>query len=186
MKKDKFNIKSFIKLLVISLVIMIISLGSYYFLSVPRTLEKLVVKPLTIVKSYDKKKVFYFDDKFKMAEKGSLNKQASLEMINAEEELFFVYLQHVKKDYTDYNAFIKKLKDANKKLYGEGEAKALVIGDAAGEVISYRHEKDTLVISLKVFVFEDAGVYNEIMLWGEQDNEELIEDYLKNLKIYNL
>ncbi len=181
----KFDKTNFIIVLFVSISICILILSIYTAINVSHSIVLPQTKPKTIVKTYEKNRVVYFESDYSVADKFSLNKEASLEMINSEKDIYFVYLAHDQRNYRSFDDYVKKILDANAEIYGASKevTSDLTIDGKAGKTTSYLYTKDGLEMFIKIFLYQDGNSFNEFIMWGESNNKDLIVKDLTNLKI---
>lgn len=188
MSKNKFkdfDKTNFIIVLLISISIAILILSIYVSINISKPEKLIIVQPLTIVKTYDNNKVIYFESDYKKADQFSLNKEASLEMLSSQKDIYFVYLAHDKNNYRSFDDYLNKIKASNESLYGKASAElsAMTVSGRSGTTTSYSYNKEGTNIYIKVFIFEDDEGYQEFMMWGEKGNKKQIDRDLSQLKI---
>lgn len=180
----KFNKKRFLTLLLISSVALISINIIYIFIAVPRVKILKEEEPLRIVKTYEKNAVFYFDSKYLMAKKESLHKEASLELHNKDEEIYFVYIQNHKVDFPNFDVFTEHVQKQNTELYGEF-TKTKEIDFLKQKAIStiFNFTADDIKVYIHSLIFEDKHGYHELLIWGEKEKAEQIDLDLLNIRI---
>lgn len=183
---NKFDKNNFNILLLIGLVVTMVPLGLFTFIKVGKKVPKHEeVVPKTIVASYEKTKIFYFDSAYQLATKHSLNKDSSIELINNKNDIYFVYLEYKKTDYRNFDDFFKKTLEENIKQYGDPKTEVvdITIDKLKGKTVDFEILKDGISVYLRAFLFEEETNYGEILIWGEATKKQQIISDLNDLKI---